>query len=225
MVARIHKTNHYYFDLSAIECLKIRYDRKFKFVASMLHGNKNASTVWLVMIVYLYTWKWSLHLLDVIFTQYVTQSSRMSRVCQGPKCQCYINKEDIQISDTENPMSVQLFVTKVCFKGIAYNNNWMYLENQYSHYQTHSAWSGHITYTRFVFQDMSDCFLGFYPTDRLTYAQRCTYVTCSGELGNKLQQQVAHLEGINSAVYFYPIQSELFYLIAVELHFNIHGLP
>ena len=35
-----------------------------------------------------------------------------------------------------------------------------------------------------------------------------TYVTCSGKLGNMSQQQVAYLVGINSAGYFYPIQSE-----------------
>ena len=46
------------------------------------------------------------------------------------------------------------------------------------------------------------------------------YVTCSGKLGNMLQQQVAHLVGIMSAGYFYLIQSELAYLKAVELPFS-----
>ncbi len=52
----------------------------------------------------------------------------------------------------------------------------------------------------------------------------CTYlnVTWSGELGNKLQQQLAHLPlvGINSAGYFYLIQSELSYLKVVQLSFD-----
>ncbi len=51
-----------------------------------------------------------------------------------------------------------------------------------------------------------------------------TYVTFSCELGNKSQWQMAHLVGINSTAYFYQIQSELFYLKAVELPFNNWGL-
>ncbi len=50
--------------------------------------------------------------------------------------------------------------------------------------------------------------------------QEQIYVTYSGELGYMLQRQVSHSVGINSAGYFYPIQSELFYLEAVLLPFN-----
>ncbi len=47
-----------------------------------------------------------------------------------------------------------------------------------------------------------------------------SYVTCFGKLRNMSQLQVANLVGINHAGYFYPIQSEVSYLEAVELPFN-----
>ena len=49
-------------------------------------------------------------------------------------------------------------------------------------------------------------------------------MTCSGETGNKSEQQVSHFKvGINSAGYFYPIQSQLSYVEAGQLPFNNQG--
>ena len=49
--------------------------------------------------------------------------------------------------------------------------------------------------------------------------------TICDKLGNMSQWQVAHIEGINNAGYFYTIQSEFFNLKTLELPFNNESLP